>query len=137
VFVGVHERQLDERGRVALPSSFRNDLGDHCYLFFGEDGCVSVRSVDSFDREAAELVEKAKRGEISRNRLRAFASSASQATIDKQGRVTLDGRLREHAGIEPQATVVVLGSIDQIEIWEPEAYRTNEAAGQYEIASGR
>ncbi len=137
MFVGVHERQLDERGRVALPSSFRTDLGDHCYLFFGEDGCVSVRSVDTFDREAAELVEKAKRGEISRNRLRAFASSASQATIDKQGRVTLDGRLREHAGIEPQATVVVLGSIDQIEIWEPEAYRTNEAAGQHEIASGR
>jgi len=137
VFVGVHERQLDERGRVALPSSFRADLGDHCYLFFGDDGCVSVRSVETFDREAEELVDKAKRGEISRNRLRAFASSAAHATIDKQGRVTLDGRLRDHAGIEPQAAVVVLGSIDQIEIWEPSAYRANEAAGQHEIASGR
>ncbi len=137
MFVGVHERQLDERGRVALPSSFRTDLGDHCYLFFGEDGCVSVRSVDTFDREAAELVEKAKRGEISRNRLRAFASSASQATIDKQGRVTLDGRLREHAGIEPQAAVMVLGSLDQIEIWEPGRYRDAETAGQSEIAGAR
>lgn len=137
MFVGVHERQLDERGRVALPSSFRTGLGDHCYLCFGEDGCISVRSVETFDREAAELVDKAKRGEISRNRLRAFASSASQASIDKQGRVTLDGRLRQHAGIEPQAAVVILGSIDQIEIWEPNAYRANESAGQLEIASGR
>ena len=59
------------------------------------------------------------------------------ATIDKQGRVTLDARLREHAGLAAQAAVVVLGNIDQIEIWEPEAYRTNEAAGQHEIASGR
>jgi MraZ protein len=136
VFVGVHERQLDERGRVALPASYRGDLGDQCYLFFGDDGCVSVRSVETFDEQASDLVERAKRGEISRNRLRAFASSATQATIDKQGRITLDGRLRQHAGIEPHGTVVVLGSIDQIEIWEPQAYRLNEAAGQHEIAGG-
>ncbi len=136
MFVGVYERQLDERGRVALPSSYRGELGDHCYLFFGDDGCVSVRSVDTFESEAAEMVAKAKRGEVSRNRLRAFASSASQATIDKQGRVTLDARLREHAGLEPQAAVVVLGNIDQIELWDPEAHRRNEMAGQHEIAGG-
>ena len=136
VFVGVYERQLDERGRVALPSSYRGELGDQCYLFFGDDGCVSIRSVESFDEQAAELVEKAKRGEISRNRLRAFASSATQATIDKQGRITLDTRLRQHAGIEPQAAVVVLGYLDQIEIWDPQTYRANEAAGQHEIARG-
>jgi MraZ protein len=136
VFVGVYERQLDERGRVALPSSYRGELGDHCYLFFGDDGCVSVRSVESFEAEAADMVAKAKRGEVSRNRQRAFASSASQATIDKQGRVTLDSRLRDHAGLAPQAAVVVLGNIDQIEIWDPETHRRNETEGQYEIAGG-
>ncbi|HUV18141.1 MAG TPA: hypothetical protein VMW33_06635 [Ilumatobacteraceae bacterium] len=136
MFVGVYERQLDERGRVALPSSYRGELGDHCYLFFGDDGCVSVRSVESFEAEAAELVAKAKRGEVSRNRQRAFASSATQATIDKQGRVTLDARLREHAGLAAQAAVVVLGNIDQIEIWDPVAHRRNETEGQYEIAGG-
>ena len=136
MFVGVYERQLDERGRVALPSSYRGELGDQCYLFFGDDGCVSVRSVESFEAEAADMVAKAKRGEVSRNRQRAFASSASQATIDKQGRVTLDARLREHAGLAPQAAVVVLGNIDQIEIWDPETHRRNEADGQSEIAGG-
>ena len=136
MFVGVYERQLDERGRVALPSSYRGELGDHCYLFFGDDGCVSVRSVESFEAEAADMVAKAKRGEVSRNRQRAFASSATQATIDKQGRVTLDARLREHAGLAAQAAVVVLGNIDQIEIWDPEAHRRNETEGQYEIAGG-
>lgn len=136
VFVGVYERQLDERGRVALPSSYRGDLGEQCYLFFGDDGCVSVRSVETFEEEAAELVDRAKRGEVTRNRLRAFASSATQATIDKQGRVTLDARLREHAGIEPHATVVVLGRFDQIEIWDPHTYGAIESAGQHEIARG-
>ena len=136
MFVGVYERQLAARGRVALPSSYRGELGDHCYLFFGDDGGVSVRSVESFEAEAADMVAKSKRGEFSRNRQRAFASSASQATIDKQGRVTLDARLREHAGLAPQAAVVVLGNIDQIEIWDPEAHRRNEMAGQHEIAGG-
>ena len=136
MFVGVYERQLDERGRVALPSTFRGELGEHCYLFIGDDGCVSIRSVASFDEQANEMIEQVKRGEASRNRQRAFSSSASQATIDKQGRVTIDARLREHAGIEPQAAVMVLGSLDQIEIWEPEAYRVSEAAGQDEIAGG-
>ena len=51
-----------------------------------------------------------------------------------QGRVTLDARLREHAGLEPQAAVMVLGNIDSIELWEPDAYRQTEAAGQHEIA---
>ena len=135
MFVGVHERQLDERGRVALPSAFRGDLGDHCYLFFGDDGCVSIRDAGAFAEMARELIEQVKRGEASRDRQRAFASSAVEATIDKQGRITLDARLREHAGIEPHAPVMVLGSLDHIEIWEPTAYRVSEAAGQAEIAS--
>ncbi len=136
MFVGVYERQLDERGRVALPSAYRSVLGDQCYLFFGDDGCVSIRSVESFEAEAADTVAKAKRGEISRDRQRAFAASASQATIDKQGRVTLDARLRDHAGLAPQAAVAVLGNIDQIELWDPQAFRRSENAGQHEIAGG-
>lgn len=136
VFVGVHERQLDERGRVALPAPFRAELGEQCYLFFGDDGCVTVRSEESFHSQAAELIEQVKRGEASRDRKRAFSSSAVHAAIDKQGRVTLDSRLREHARIEQQAAVMVLGNLDQIEIWNPEAYRQSETVGQVEIAGG-
>lgn len=136
MFVGVHERQLDERGRVALPSPFRAQLGEHCYLFFGDDGCVTVRSEESFEAQAAELIEQVKRGEASRDRKRAFSSSTVLAAIDKQGRITLDARLREHAAIEQQAAVMVLGNLDQIEIWNPDAYRQSEATGQAEIVGG-
>jgi MraZ protein len=122
VFVGMHERQLDERGRVALPPTFRHPLGDLCYLFSGEDGCVSIRSVDAFNDEATDLIARVKRGEASRDRQRAFAASASEASIDKQGRVTISQELRSYAGIAPQSAVIVLGDLDHIEIWEPAAY---------------
>lgn len=129
----MHERQLDDRGRVALPPTFRHPLGDHCYLFSGEDGCVSVRSVESFKDEANDLIDRVKRGEASRDRQRAFAASASEASIDKQGRVTLSPELRAYAGIEPQSAIIVLGDLDHIEIWEPQAYATRHDYGTNEL----
>lgn len=133
MFVGVHERQLDERGRVALPPTFRHPLGDLCYLFSGEDGCVSLRSVEAFKEEATDLISRVKRGEASRDRQRAFAASASEATIDKQGRVTISPELREFAGISPHSAVVVLGDLDHIEIWEPNAYNSHRDSGSDEL----
>lgn len=134
VFVGVHERQLDDRGRVALPPTFRHPLGDLCYLFSGEDGCVSIRSVASFHDEASDLIARVKRGEASRDRQRAFAASASEASIDKQGRVTIPPELRAYAGIEPQSGAVVLGDLDHIEIWEPAAYAVHRDNGANELS---
>ncbi len=133
MFVGVHERQLDERGRVALPPTFRHPLGDFCYLFSGEDGCVSIRSVEAFKDEAADLIARVKRGDVSRDRQRAFAASANEATIDKQGRVTLSPELRAYAGIAPQSAIVVLGDLDHIEIWEPAAYAVRRGIGTDEL----
>ena len=134
VFVGVYERQLDERGRVALPSSFRADLGDQCYLFFGDDGCVSVVSEEEFRAQAQELIGQVKRGEASRDRQRAFASGAVEVAIDRQGRITLEPRLRQHAAIDANQPVSVLGSLDHIEIWQPERFAMTESAGKQEIA---
>jgi MraZ protein len=133
VFVGVHERQLDDRGRVALPPTFRHPLGDLCYLFSGEDGCVSIRSVEAFKDEAGDLIARVKRGDASRDRQRAFAASASEASIDKQGRVTISPELRAFAGIEPQSAIVLLGDLDHIEIWEPAAYATHRDIGSNEL----
>jgi MraZ protein len=103
-------------------------------VFLGDDGCVAIRSESSFEELADELIEQVKRGEASRDRLRAFSSSAALAPIDKQGRLTIEPRLRDHARIAPSAAVVVLGSIDRIEVWDPDAYEASTDAGRLEIA---
>lgn len=41
-FVGRFERQLDPKGRVALPATFRNRLEPRCYLLLGDDKCIGV-----------------------------------------------------------------------------------------------
>ena len=118
---------------MALPPTFRHPLGDLCYLFSGEDGCVSIRSVESFKDEAGDLIARVKRGDASRDRQRAFAASANEASIDKQGRVTLSPELRMFAGIEPNSSVVVLGDLDHIEIWEPTVYESRREVGRVEL----
>ncbi len=117
MFVGVYERQLDERGRVALPTPFRSTIGEQCYLTFGDDGCVRIMSADVFQDEAQEMIDAVKAGSVSRAKQRAFASSVVVAGIDKQGRILVDPRLRDHAAIDLQAPVTVLGALDGSEIW--------------------
>ncbi len=133
VFVGVYERQLDERGRVALPTAFRSIIGEQCYLTYGDDGCVRIMSADVFHVEAQEMIDRVKAGEVSRAKQRVFASSVVVAGIDKQGRILVDPRLREHAAVDLQAPVIVLGALDRIEIWEPTRYEQQEAAGLQEM----
>ena len=133
VFVGVYERQLDERGRVALPASFRSTIGEQCYLTYGDDGCVRIMSADVFHAEAQEMIDRVKAGEVSRAKQRVFASSVVVAGIDKQGRIVIDPRLRTHADVELQAPVTVLGALDRIEIWEPGRYEQQESIGLEEM----
>ena len=137
MFVGVYERQLDERGRVALPSPFRSTIGEQCYVTFGSDGCVQVMSDASFRVEAQELIDAVKAGEVSRSRQRAFSSSVVAVNIDKQGRITLDQRLREHGGLDLQQPVTVLGALDRIELWQPGRFDAQAAAGQSELAAAQ
>lgn len=132
MFVGVHDRQLDDKGRCALPASFRTAVGDRCYLSLGDDGCVTLRTTDDFEAHARELIDLQKRGEISLARRRAIATTSVSVAVDKQGRFTIDERFRMHAGLNPGAPVVVAGTFDAVEIWQPERFTTIEAEGRAE-----
>ena len=137
MFVGFHERQLDDKGRLALPSAFRSDVGDACYLVYGEQRCIDVFPREAFEDMAAEMMRQVRAKEITLNRQRAFAHSATLVTLDKQGRVTLDERLRSYAHLTPSSKVVVSGNLDRAEVWSAELYEQIAAAGRGEIAGGR
>lgn len=134
VFTGVHERQLDERGRVALPPTFRSSIGERCYLTFGEDACVKVLSEEAFRSEAQKLIAEVDAGRMTRSRQRAFAASVVTVSPDKQGRILLESKLREYAGIDANSPVTVVGVLDRIEIWNPTQFEHEEAAGKGEMA---
>jgi len=138
LFVGTHERQLDDKGRLALPAPFRALLGDeaHIYLAKGSDRCIDVIPAETFEHDAREALEAVKRGEATRSSLRALAGSAARVTLDKQGRVKIDDSLREYAEIEIEHAVLVTGTFDRFEIWQPERRRRIESEGDGQLAGG-
>ena len=123
LFVGVFERQLDDKGRLAVPATFRDRLGEHCYLAKGRDKCVTIVPAETFEAEAAAMAARVGVGEVSRNQLRALASSAVVVTLDKQGRVNVDEQLREYADLAPGEPVTVAGSFDRLELWSTQRFQ--------------
>lgn len=134
LFVGAYERQLDDKGRLALPATFRDRIGEHCYLAKGLDKCVTVVPAATFEAEADLLAARVRNGEVSRNQLRALASSAILASLDKQGRVIVDEQLRAYADLHPGAPVTVAGSFDRLELWAPERFQTVNVEGTGDLA---
>jgi transcriptional regulator MraZ len=135
MFFGLHERQLDDKGRVALPASFRDDLGDRCVLVFGDSRCIEVHAADAFEARAAELRDDVKRGVATMARQRGLAHSATPVAVDRQGRITVDERLRAFARIPPSSKVIVTGNIDRVELWNDGVYREIAERSSAEMAA--
>ncbi|HEY7439988.1 MAG TPA: division/cell wall cluster transcriptional repressor MraZ [Acidimicrobiia bacterium] len=133
-FLGEYQHALDAKGRVILPSDFREPLAAGAVLTKSLDGCLAVYSAEGFD-EMAELVrESARRGERERRAARSFFSAGRRFTPDKQGRVPIPQNLREYAGLERD--VMVLGVDNRIELWNPVRWREHDALGQSDMANG-
>ena len=134
MFVGVHERQLDPKGRVALPATFRPQLEPRCYLSIGRDKCVDVLTAASFEEVARDSVAKVRAGEMDRNQQRALASNTFEVAVDAQGRINVDEKLRQYAGLRLNSRIVVAGSFDRVELWEAARHGRISSEGITQIA---
>ena len=133
LFTGRHERQLDPKGRLALPPEFRRHFEPRCFLSIGDNGCVVIYTPEEYEAMAGEMLEKVKRKEASRDVLRAFAGGTFETPVDGQGRVNVDRTLREFARIELGTKVVVAGAVDRVEIWNAATYDEVQQRGAEEM----
>lgn len=124
MFVGEYDRSVDGNGRLALPSTFRDILGDRCYVTTDPGGFVAITTVANFEADAATLLDEVRNGVRPESALRNFGVNSSIAAIDKQGRITLDEASRKHAGIQPGSQAMLAGAISKLEVWRPSRYAT-------------
>jgi MraZ protein len=125
VFVGTFEHSLDGKGRVVLPSQFRNELSGRGFVAQYQQ-CLGVWTQEGFDEVASRLRDKVREGLAPQNAVRALAANAVQVEPDTQGRILIPQRLRDYAGL--QREVAVIGALDRIEIWD--AARWQEISGE-------
>lgn len=124
MFVGEYDRSVDGNGRLALPSTFRDQLGDRCYLTTDPLGFVSITTVGNFEADAKRLMDEVSDGTLPESTLRNFGVNSSVVSVDKQGRITLDEESRTFAGITPGGQAIVAGALKKLEVWRPSRYRT-------------
>lgn len=134
MFLGQYEHALDQKGRVIIPVTFREQLEAGAYLAASLDGCVALYETEEFERVMADVMEKAKRGNRERQAARAFAANAAPASIDKQGRMLVPGHLRTFASLERD--VVITGNVNKVEIWDAGRWQEVDREGGLSLVAG-
>ena len=120
MLLGTHTPKLDDKGRIFLPSRFRDELADGLVVTRGQERCIYVFSSKEFKNGHEKIAQAPVTSEEARRYLRVFLSGASDETPDKQGRVLLPQILRDYAGLNKELVIIGVGS--RAEIWDAAAW---------------
>jgi MraZ protein len=136
MFYGEYEHSIDKKGRVIIPSKFRDFFREYhiekLYVTRGLDKCLFVftenewRSLESKYRAMAFTRSDARKF----NRL--LFSGAVQIECDKQGRILLPKFLKDFADIKRE--IVIVGVSNRFEIWSKESWNEyyTQSKGSFE-----
>lgn len=138
-FRGSFRHNLDAKGRLALSKSFRKVTGvktdgvaPELVLTKGLNDCIWGFTADEWPTYEQKLREKQFQGQESRDFVLEMMLHVEDVSIDAVGRILLPPAHLELAQLEKGEEVLVLGMIDHIEIWKPEAYEQHIAAARRE-----
>ena len=123
MFMGEYRHTMDPKGRLTVPSRFRELLGTEFVVTRGLDGCLFVYPMDRWGVYVEEVKNLPLTDKNARLFTRFIIAGATTCELDRQGRILLPVTLREFAGIEKD--VLLAGMLDHIEIWNEEHWKEN------------
>ena len=125
MFMGEYNHTIDAKGRLIIPSKFREALGSEFVLTKGLDGCLFVFPMKEWEAFEEKLRSLPLIDKNARKFSRFFLAGASTCELDKQGRILVPGTLREFAQMDKE--IVLTGMLDRIEVWSKEQWLENNA----------
>ena len=125
MFMGEYSHTIDTKGRLIIPSRFREELGETFVVTKGLDGCLFVFSDEEWKAFEIKLKSLPLTNKNARQFARFFVAGATPCELDKQGRILLPATLREFAGLEKD--VVLTGMLNRIEIWSKDKWNENNS----------
>lgn len=120
MFMGEYNHTIDAKGRLIIPSKFREALGDTFVVTKGLDGCLFVYDNEEWNAFEEKLKALPITNKEARQFVRFFLAGAAEVEVDKQGRILVPNILREFAQISKD--VVLIGVASRIEIWSKERF---------------
>lgn len=128
MFRGQFDHAIDDKGRLSIPAKLREALGKEKTLVLTSFEAY----LTAFPLNTWRAIEDRIRGNPTfkremRDFLRLVYSSAEDVAIDPQGRILIPLGMRQRAGITRE--VVIIGVMDQIEIWDKARWAAKVAMG--------
>ncbi len=122
MFLGEYHRTIDSKRRIFIPSKFREDLIKGMVVSKGfDENCLFLFSKDGWKK----LEEKILSNPLAKRSIQGFSrwffSSASEESLDQQGRIRIHQSLMINAGLKKN--IVLVGVSDRAEIWPEEVWK--------------
>lgn len=116
MFMGEYQHNIDAKGRLIIPSKFREHILQGFVVTRGMDGCLFGYPLAEWQK----LEEKLKKLPLTKRDNRAFTrfffSGATEIELDKTGRINIPKNLLDYAKIDKEC--VILGVSNRVEIWD-------------------
>lgn len=115
MFMGEYHHNIDDKGRLIIPSKFRKELGEKFIVTRGLDGCLFVYPESEWNEIVLKLKKLPFTKKDARSFMRFFLSGATVCEFDKQGRINITSPLATYADLTKEC--VIIGVSDRLEIW--------------------
>ena len=120
MFIGEYSHNIDAKGRVIIPSKFRDELQDSFILTRGLDGCLTIYSKKQWDKLFEEINKLPTTRKAARQYIRVLTSGASEVSLDNQGRIQVPSFLLKAVSLKKECYVI--GANDHVEIWDRDVW---------------
>ena len=125
LFRGANNINLDEKGRLAVPAKYRQELMDSCegkliMTVDHIDPCLLLYPLHEWiviEEKLAKLPSLNKPSRILKRLLMGYATDVS---MDKNGRLLIPPPLRDFAKLDKQ--IVLIGQGSKFEVWDDEKW---------------
>ena len=128
IFRGINNLTVDAKGRMAIPSRYRERLmescGGHLIVTVDKDRCLLVYPQHEWEVIEEKLASLPSQHKQSRLLQRLMIGHATETDLDSQGRIMLPPILRDYAGLDKKC--VLIGQGKKFEIWDDASWTENQ-----------
>lgn len=129
MFIGHFTHTIDSKGRLSIPVKFREEINTDSkgivYITTELDPCLVAYTIKEWNTLLDKINNFPVMNQGVKDYSRLLYSRATECSFDKQGRILIPQKLREHAGLSGDTYLV--GNNTKIEIWHPEKWDAAEA----------
>jgi len=124
MFRGATKITLDAKGRLAIPTRYRERLAARCdgqlVATVDRDHCLLIYPLPDWEEIERKLIRLPSLHKLARQMQRIMVGYATEVDIDGHGRILLSRELRDFAGLDRQA--ILIGQGNKFELWDEERW---------------